>query len=307
MRTTILRSACALTALTAVLAATPFTSTTLASSAGGTVAATEAEGLAIARSLKDAGRVVEARAMLEDLRRTAQSADIRSKALIMLGEVNQTRQSMTRAAVSLQEAQFAFDRDDLRKAELHANAVMRARDVSMNERSPASELLDKIALRRHELASSVDSWLLQAYQDHMNGNFAAAKAGVESIDRAALDLNQSQQRTLNQIRMQITELERKHGPIDSSEASLGVISAGATRAAVEFAGLAPAAQDGNNDNNDDLFNQANRDAAMRALAAADEAFEAGRYSEAARAYAAILNSTTSVRALSDEELNRIGI
>ncbi len=304
MRTTILRSACALAALTATLTAASLTPAALASSAGSSDAAIGSDSLATARSLKEAGRVIEARELLESIRRNTESQDVRSDALILLGEVDAMMRSMSRAEISLQKARHAFETDNLREAERQANAVLRSRDVTMTERAPASELLDQIAMRRHEVASTVDSTLLQAYQDLENGNYASAKAGVEAIDRLGLRLGQSEQRTLNRMRMRIADIERDNGPIASDEVALGAISASTAKAATEFAALASSAQDGNG-GDDDLLRQAQRNAALQALSQADAAFEAGRYAEAARAYAAILNSTTTVRALNDDELARI--
>lgn len=304
MRTTILRSACALAALTAALTAAPHTpAATLSSNAGTVSPASESDQLEAARSLMEDGRVVEARELLNAIRTEAKDQDIRSEALVLMGEADRMMRSMTRAAVSLQKAQLAFEHDDLREAERQANAVIRARDVAMSERQPASEMLNQIERRRHDLFSTVDASLMQAQQDFENGNYATAKSGVEAIDRMGLRLSQNQQRSLNRLRMNIVELERRDGPLLEDNVALGAVSSTAPRAAAEFAALASGAQDGNGD--DDLIRQANRDAAERALAAADEAFEAGRYAEAARAYAAILNSTSTVRVLTDDELSRV--
>jgi len=306
MRTTILRSACALAALTAALTAAPLTPAAILASSGTPDAANGTDHLASARALLESGRVVEARDLLERLRSGTDSAEVRSEALVLLGEADRQMKSMTRAAVSLQKAQFAYENDDLREAERQANAVLRARDVAMSDRQPADELLNQIAKRRYELGSTVDTSLMQAQQDYENGNYASSKAGVEAIDRIGLRLSQDQQRTLNRLRMNIVELERQNGPFLDDSVSLGAVSPAAPRAAAEFAALATGAQDGNGgDDPDDLIRRANRDAANRALAAADEAFEAGRYAEAARAYAAILNSTSTVRVLSDDELERV--
>jgi len=304
MRTTILRSACALAALTAALTAAPHTPAAILSSSAGTVIpASESDQLQAARSLLESGRVIEARELLNSLRAEAESANIRSEALVLMGQADRTMRSMTRASVSLQKAQLAFERNDLREAERQANAVIRARDVAMSERQPASELLNQIERRRHDLHSTVDASLMQAEQDFENGNYATAKAGVEAIDRMGLRLSQNQQRSLNRLRMNIVELERRNGPLLEDNVALGAVSPAAPRAAAEFAALASGAQDGNGE--DDLIRRANRDAAERALATADEAFAAGRYAEAARAYAAILNSTSTVRVLTDAELSRV--
>jgi type II secretory pathway component GspD/PulD (secretin)/tetratricopeptide (TPR) repeat protein len=302
MRTTILRSACALAALTATLTAASLTPSALASSAGTTDAAIGSDSLTTARSLLESGRVVEARELLLSIRTAETQEQVRSDALLLLGQADAQLRSMTRAAVSLQKAEFAFANDDLREAERQANAVMRSRDVSMKERGPASDLLDAIALRRHELSSGMDGMLFQAHRDFENGNYGAAKAGVEAIDRIGMRLSQDDQRTLNRLKMQIADMERQNGPLQADEASLGVVSPAAPAAAATFASLASSAQDGNDN---DLVRQATRDAALQALSSADSAFEDGRYAEAARAYAAILSSTSYVNVLTDQELDRI--
>ncbi len=302
MRTTILRSACALAALTATLTAATLTPAALASSAGTTDAAIGSDSLTAARTLLEAGRVIEAREALLSIRSNETDPQVRAEALQLLGQADAQLRSMSRATVSLQKAQYAFERNDLREAERQANAVSRSSDVTMSDRSQASDLLDAIAQRRFDLSSNLDSMLFQAHRDFENGNYAAAKAGVEAIDRLGARLNQNDQRTLNRLKMQITDIERENGPLATDAASLGVVNPSAPAAAASFASLASSAQDGGED---DLVRRANRDAAMQALQTADAAFEAGRYAEAARAYAAILGSTSFVRVLNDEELNRI--
>ncbi|MFI4853870.1 MAG: hypothetical protein ACIAQF_02690 [Phycisphaerales bacterium JB065] len=302
MRTTILRSACAMAALTATLTAATLTPAALASSAGTTDAAIGSDSLTTARSLLEAGRVIEARETLLAIRSNETDQQLRADALHLLGQADAKLRSMTRAAVSLQKAQYAFEKNDLREAERQANAVARSSDVTMDERGEASDLLNEIAKRRFELSSNLDSMLFQAHRDFENGNYAAAKAGAEAIDRLGLRLNQNDQRTLNRLKMQISDMERENGPLSTDVVSLGAVSPSTPTAAATFASLASSAQDGGDD---DLVRRANRDAAMQALQAADAAFEDGRYAEAARAYAAILGSTSYVRVLTDQELNRI--
>lgn len=285
---------------------------------GGTALAdTPKDQIAQAKQLLEDGRVVAARDLLVEARRDATGED-REHVFDLLTSADERLRHMSETEISLQKARLALDHGDLRRADMQATAVLRSDKATDEEKKLASSLLDESARTRDELAPMVGPALDQAVKDYEAGNYAEAKAGLESVSRTGVRLTAEQSTTLRRYRERIYQLERDRGaPFEMDYVPLGVLSTASGQTAAATATVAMGAQDTGDQSQpqttngqgqkpgagDELMdNLAPKVDAERTLAEADAAFKAGRYAEARTKY--LLVTTKYAQYLTDDEVAR---
>ncbi len=299
------------------------------------------EATAQASKLLEQGQVVEAREQLTELLKNVPQGDVRGHVLDLIAQAEQRLDSMDESEISLQKAAYEIKTGDLRNADRQATAVLRSTRSTQAQRQRASDLLDQSAKTRDELAPTAKGALEQAFADMKAGNYAQAKAGLSSVARLGLRLDQTQQALMNRAQNQILELEQKNGkpfetevvglaalarqdgfgtPVDSGP---GKSSTNAEQPAQQAPPTpppapapAPAAPPSEpaaqtpppapapapTPAGDSLFDQTAKFDAQRTLREADAAFDAARYSEAADKYNRCVSEFAKY--LSPEELTR---
>ena len=274
---------------------------------GTALGATPSEDMAQAKRLLESGQVVEARDLLVEARRDA-TGEERERVFELLASADERLRHMTEIEISLQKARLALDQGDLRRADMQATAVLRATNATDAEQQLASSLLDESARVRDELAPMVAPALEQAVKDYNAGEYAEAKAGLESVSRTGVRLSAEQSSTLRRYRERIYELERDRGaPYEMEYVPLGVLNSAGGQAVGAVTLVAMAAQDaqetsGNQPQSGDemLDDVAPRVDAQRTLVEADTAFDAGRYAEARSKYLQV--TTKYAQYLTDEQV-----
>jgi type II secretory pathway component GspD/PulD (secretin) len=267
-----------------------------------------------ADALLQDGRLVRAKSLVSDLQPAALSSAQRDRAADLLASIDRRMRSMDVVEISLQRSELALETGDNREAERQASAARRHRASSDEQKARAAVLLEEVAAAKADFAPLIDATLNQAVTDFMNGEYAVAKAGFDSVYRSGVDLSGAQIRTIEKHRTRILEIERERGEVfDIDLVALGALQPGhvdrttdplPTRGNTEpqdapidldevvvIEEVVPAAQDDVvviQPTDDDLFEQAFRFEAERYLTEADEAFAAGRYAESEQKYALVL-------------------
>lgn len=298
------------------------------------------EGTERVAQLLDAGMVIEAREVAAAQMRTVEPGQARDRLLDLLAAADKRLEAMNDVEISLQKADYGVKTGDLRAADRQAAAVLRSDKATQDQKRAASDLMDRSAQLREELAPTAMATLEQSMSDMRAGNYAQAKTGLASVGRLGLKLDQTQQAMLNRAQNQILELEQKSGrPFDTGTIGLAafarqdgfgspVDSGPGTRPplpnapqtpaqpaprAAEPAPMAeqpapapaPAASEpvpAPRPATDNLFDQTASFDAQRVLREADAAFDAGRYNESAEKYARCTGEYA--RFLSADEVNR---
>ncbi len=274
------------------------------------------------------GRLVRAKSLVSDLQPAALTSAQRDRAADLLASIDRRMRSMDVVEISLQRAELALENGDNREAERQASAARRHRASSDEQKARAAALIEEVGAAKDDFAPLVDATLNRAVTDFMNGEYAVAKAGFDSVYRSGVDLSGAQIRTIEKHRTRILEIERERGEVfDLDLVALGALQPGhvdrtddplpsrgntAPQDApididemVEIDEPAPAAQNDSvaiQPTDDDLFQQAFRFEAERYLTEADEAFAAGRYAEAEQKYALVLGPYRPY--LSNDQLGR---
>ncbi len=274
------------------------------------------------------GRLVRAKSLVSDLQPAALTSAQRDRAADLLASIDRRMRSMDVVEISLQRAELALENGDNREAERQASAARRHRASSDEQKARAAALIEEVGAAKADFAPLVDATLNRAVTDFMNGEYAVAKAGFDSVYRSGVDLSGAQIRTIEKHRTRILEIERERGEVfDLDLVALGALQPGhvdrtddplpsrgntAPQDApididemVEIDEPAPAAQNDSvaiQPTDDDLFQQAFRFEAERYLTEADEAFAAGRYAEAEQKYALVLGPYRPY--LSNDQLGR---
>ncbi|MFM9956927.1 MAG: hypothetical protein ACKVZJ_02535 [Phycisphaerales bacterium] len=175
------------------------------------------EGAERIAGLIDSGQVIEAREEAVSLMRVVGEGEARLKLVDLLAEADRKIEALDDLEVSAQKAEYAFKVGDLRGADRQAAAILRSDKASQAQKQAASDLMDRGARLRSELAPAAHATLEQSLRDMKSGNYAQAKAGIASVSRLGLKLDQTQQALLNRAHHQILDLEQKNGrPFDSA-------------------------------------------------------------------------------------------
>lgn len=295
-----------------------------------------AESVDQASKLLDQGQVVAAHERLISLLRTADTQALRERIRDLVDQAERKLVSMDDLDISLQKAEYALTQNDLRQAERQAGAVLRSSKATSAQKKQASDLMDQAAKLRSELAPLAAAALDQAVSDVKAGHYAEAKAGLASISRLGLPLDQTRAAMLNRANEAVMQQERKNGkPFEVTPLALGAFKpadAAAPEAAVQDGQVqqqeqpastppvppappappaaapeqtstpvasSPAAAPQAGDN---LFDQAATFDAQRVLREADAAYEAGRFAEAVDKYGKV--EAEYARYLKPEEVAR---
>jgi len=195
-----------------------------------------------AATLLREGELIRAKDTLYDLRRKAETTADRERIFELLAAAESRLNHMPGVEISIQKAELAIEKGDLRTARMQANAAMRADRASASHRQRASDLLDTIAKRRMEFEPLAVPMLRGAIRDFEEGNYADAKAGLAAVKRMDVELSQPDRATLNRYQSRIFELERDRGaPFDTASISFGALrNAAGVMAAAAPAGFQPA-------------------------------------------------------------------
>lgn len=183
------------------------------------------EGADRIAQLLDAGQVIEAREEAAAMMRIAGQGESRTKLLDLLAAADRKLEAMDDVEISLQKAQYGVKTGDLRGADRQSAAVLRSDKATLDQKTAASNLMDRSAQMRQELAPTAIATLEQSMRDLRSGNFAQAKTGLASISRLGLKLDQNQQSLLNRAQNQILEAEQKQGkPFESGPIGLAALA-----------------------------------------------------------------------------------
>lgn len=250
-----------------------------------------------ASTLYSAGRLVEARRVLTHIDRASLADEQRERFISLTTAVDRQLRRADPIAVSLEKAELLLREGNLREADRQSEAVRRASGATSEQRARAIELLEASATRKRELAPTIESVIAQAVADFDAERYPEAKAGFDSVYNSGAELSPAQLTTIDQHQDRLTELERLHGaPFTRAATSMAVFQPDAQPP--ETQPQTPPAQP----EQPDVFQQALRFEAERHLAAADTAFDEGRYPTALENYLLV---TGQYRAqFNDEELRR---
>jgi type II secretory pathway component GspD/PulD (secretin)/tetratricopeptide (TPR) repeat protein len=329
---TMILSALALAA--GAVGVTPMTVAAVAGSAK-PVAARQAS-LQRASQLVDAGKIVEAKQVLEQLLASGSASDADKSAAAALLQVVETKaKSANPADLSVQKAELALNAGDLRSAERAATAAMQSAQASDANKAAAEGVLATIAQRRSAAQGGLGAMLDEASAMANQGNMAGARAKVEQINMLGLTLSEADQARLDAVQMKVVGagapatgggdvrlVKDEMGAVPAEERTVGTRPAlpaaapapffpyedktipapaasgmGEAPVTLTYAAPAPAVADSS-----DLMQMALRAEAQRVLAEADQAFDGGRFAEAARRYEMALMSQRAY--LSGEDIAR---
>src|SRR5690606_26067905 len=157
------------------------------------------------------GQMVEAQRLLQQVldhgassMLTDEQATMASK---LIRRVNDRLREMDPAEVSLQKAEVAARDGDLIIAEQHASAVLGQATLAEARRERAEAVLATVEARRAELAPMIADAVTQAQRDFTAGRIAEAKAGLVTILRSGVKLNEAQQQLVAGLQLDVLEAE----------------------------------------------------------------------------------------------------
>jgi len=260
--------------------------------AGGLFGLAEARGgqdvvamLDAAPDLLREGRLIEVKQSLLALDREALTEAQRERVIELLAAAESRLRFADPVDISLQKAEVALRRGDLREVERQATAARRADGAGAAQRARAVELLDAASAQRLEIRPAMLATLEQAVLDFERERYAEAKSGLERVYRSGIELTTDDLRTLDRYRDRILEIERERGEAFDTgvDEAFGLLQPGRVTAQDEQQEAQP--QQGE----EDLFQEALRFDAERLLAEADLAFDDGRYNEALTKYNQLAN------------------
>jgi type II secretory pathway component GspD/PulD (secretin) len=253
--------------------------------------------------LLEDGRVIAAKDSLIRLRE-AVDEEQRERLWSLLNAAENRLRNMSEAEISLQKAELALERGDLRLADLHANAVRTLDGSTSQQRIEASDLLDRAALMRDELAPMIPAAIEQAVRDFQAGSYAEAKAGFASVSRSGVPLSSVQTTTVRRYQERIYKLEKEQGTFEMEYVPLGVLrsASGTAVTGVVAVEVAQAEEDEPADepmNGDELFEAAQRADAQRMLTEANAAYDGGRLATAQDLYLRLTTNLSNYLAPAD--------
>ncbi len=228
--------------------------------------------------MSEDGRLVEAQRTLVRIDRESLTVEQREELFTLMTTVDRRLRRADPIAVSLEKAELALREGDLREADRQATAARRADNASPEQRIEATDILDRSATLKLELAPIVETVLQQAIIDFDNEQFAEAKAGFDSAYRSGVSLTPSQLRTIDRYRDRIGEIEQTNGKPFARD----YIPMAAFRS--QDAQPEEPIEEEAAEIDEDLFLEALQFEAQRRLAQGDAAFQEGRYPTALENY-----------------------
>ena len=216
---------------------------------------------------------------------------------------------------SLQKAEAALAKDDLRTAERYAKGVQVAPGATDDQVAKAASIQTRTEARRASFEAMVPGMLEQAASDFDAGRYGDAKQALDLVYRSGVRLMATEQRILDEYRAKVLELELSGGEAFDTGASLGVLQPGVVRDRSE-AGQPegdpedppaeqpeveqPAAEPAQPEATDeDVIRMAMRAQADNLMMQADQAYEERRLSTAIARYRQVLDEFGSV--ITDEQ------
>ncbi|MEM0982576.1 MAG: hypothetical protein AAGI17_01355 [Planctomycetota bacterium] len=248
-----------------------------------------------AEDLLGRGLAVQARALLENFSGvgslTLTDAE-RSELKSLRGKIQREIAMLSPVQISLQSAQVAISRDELRDAERHAEAVANSSAADALEKSVADALLTMVRSRQSMLTAEAPATIAAAARAFDEGRYAEAKASLTTVAGWGLPLADGDQIQLSETLRRIADLESSRGSFGG--AAIALAELGAAEEAQQPA--QPAGQPA-----EDPVETARRVEAGRLLATANQAFADRRLQEAERAYGQVLQAPYR-QYLTDEQI-----
>lgn len=210
-----------------VLAQTAGTATSAAATTGAV------DTLKQAQSLNESGKLVQARAVLDQLINSGQIASLgdtqRAQALNLLKSVDSAIKTADPLDVSIQKSELSLSEGDLLMAERHAKAVAGKSSASKAQQMKADAIMEQVAARRAELRPIVAGQIEQANADFAAGKYAESKAAIVSVLRSGIELSPEQASALERTQLQIVDLEQKNGRGFELSTTAGLLQPGNVR------------------------------------------------------------------------------
>lgn len=208
----------------------------LAQAAGtpsGAQAVTAADLVAQARALADAGKLIQARAIIDRLMSSADAqamnrADL-TRAMALQKSVVSQLQTADPQEMSVQKAEWALESGDLLAAERHAGSVAGTSLGTKAQRDRAQSVIDGVKARRAELAPLAPGLIEQAKADFAAKRFADAKTSILSVLRSGVTLSADQATTLEHMQLDIVNLEQAQGHAFEGRADASMMQPGNVR------------------------------------------------------------------------------
>jgi general secretion pathway protein D len=195
-----------------------------------------------ARDLYKQGKLIHARALLDELVRTNKIHDLsdeeQSAGLSLLREIDVKVRTSDPVEVSLQRAEYFLSIGELRQAERHANAVAARGNLTPTQEERAEKALGDIQARRNELTPLVPGLIEQAQADFAAERYASAKGAVLTVLRSGVELTAQQVQELEGYQLKILDIENSRGTAFNvaGEAGLASMQPGTVRKGNEPAG-----------------------------------------------------------------------
>ncbi len=188
-----------------------------------------AEMLARARALHEQGQFVQAKALLEQLFRSAEidrlSETDRAQAMSLVKSNDAKITAADPLDISLQKGEWAIQGGDLVEAERHSAAVAKKSSATKAQRERAQAVLATVEQRRAEILPAIPGRIEQAKADFEAQRYAEAKASILEVLRSGVKLSGEQSAMLERQKLQIIEIENTTGQRFDAAAvsSLGVV------------------------------------------------------------------------------------
>lgn len=190
-------------------------------------AATLAAPLQAAADVAAQGRLIQAKAMLDDLVRSGRVHELsehdRAESLRLLRKIDNDIRTADPDEVSLQRAEWFLSTGEFSQCERHLNAVAGKPGLDRAKRTRADQLIETLKSRREQMAPMVPDLIAQAEQDFRDGRYAASKAAIATVLRSGVALTDAQKSTIEQHQIRILELENERGrSFDITEGGVGL-------------------------------------------------------------------------------------
>jgi len=181
-----------------------------------------------ARDLYKQGKLIHARALLDELVRTNKIHDLsdeeQSAGLSLLREIDVKVRTSDPVEVSLQRAEYFLSIGELRQAERHANAVAARGNLTPTQEERAEKALGDIQARRNELTPLVPGLIEQAQADFAAERYASAKGAVLTVLRSGVELTAQQVQELEGYQLKILDIENSRGTAFNVAGEAGLAS-----------------------------------------------------------------------------------
>lgn len=183
--------------------------------------------LKAAATLADQGKLIQAKAMLDDLVRTGRvhelSEEDRAASLRLLRDIDNRIRTADADEISLQRAEWYLGTGEFSQCERHLNAVAGKPNLPGSMRDRADTLITSLQERRSELLPLIPELIAQAEADFQAGRYAASKTAIAGVLRSGVELTDSQKATLEHYQIKILELENTQGrSFDITQGGVGL-------------------------------------------------------------------------------------